>query len=164
MADEPHERKFLLSELAFNEIVRDMEVEFLIAIEQFQERCMKFRKGYYLLPENMKYVEFYHEYIRIGKFFHMTELTEGEWEAAKELVKQPETVILRKRRYVGHKDGYDLDVDQFFHPTKLFMLEVSSKDKPLKDFIPSWSVIKEVTDDPAYKNVNIAAGSLKESQ
>lgn len=158
---EPHERKFLVPQLQTGDICDEMENERLIVIEQFQEGPIKYRHGYYLFPEEMKYQNFYHMYMRIKDFFHFNEITEGEWEAAKELVKLPNTNILRKRRFSGQRDGYDLDLDIFFYPTKFCMLEVSSKEKPLEDFTPFWPDFKEVTGDPNYSNVNIAAGSLE---
>lgn len=70
-------------------------------------------------------------------------------------------VIVKSR--TRYKSGdYIIEIDEFLKPAEFTMVEVSTHNGSLQEYIPEETFI-EVTDNPIYSNKNIANGSIKKS-
>ena len=79
-----------------------------------------------------------------------------------EFVKNLNNSIIIKKRTKYRDNKYIVEVDEFFKPTEFTMIEVSSDNDSLEDYILLKSFI-EVTGNPKYENRNIINGSIKKS-
>jgi len=154
---EPHERKFLITELQRIELTNRSVFIKDIEIEQFHKDEYKYRHAEeWWLDENRKPVtkEYRVRYNRIGNNLYKHEITEDEW---KEL--SAGHALINKDRSCRKDDEWDYDIDVFYEPKNFIMVEVSREGKNCMDFKAplGW---KEVTEDPKYKNSNIEKGSL----
>lgn len=69
----------------------------------------------------------------------------------------PALVPIRKTRHVFEYAGRTLELDVFAAPPELVLLEVEIDDPAeMPDLPPALAVVREVSDDPAYFNVNLA--------
>lgn len=70
-------------------------------------------------------------------------------------------VIVKNR--TKYKSGeYTVEIDEFLKPAEFTMVEVSTENGNLQDYVPEKTFI-EVTDNPIYANKNISNGSIKKS-
>ena len=68
-----------------------------------------------------------------------------------------------KKERKKYKDNiYTIEIDQFYEPVYMTMIEVSTDSGDLQNYKPEKSFI-EVTNNPIYQNENIQNGSIKKS-
>lgn len=71
--------------------------------------------------------------------------------------RDPKSTCISKQRNIYHYNGHKFEVDRFNWPKRLLMVEVELSDINEEIDFPEWMIIdREVTDDPAYSNHNIA--------
>lgn len=71
--------------------------------------------------------------------------------------RDPKSTCISKQRNIYHYNGHKFEVDRFNWPKRFLMVEVELSDINEEIDFPEWMIIdREVTDDPAYSNHNIA--------
>lgn len=119
-------------------------------IEQFFIGEVKYRK--YIFEDNTCR---YTRNIKNGKITNVTEITETVYNEALKIVNK---ILIKTREYYSF-DGFDIDVD-YIKCANIIIVEVSSKTRDLKDYIPCRGMI-DVTNNSKFKNINIFNNSIK---
>ena len=114
--------------------------------------------------ENYKYREFKQEDIKYTKSQKDNETTIVEEISREEFLKKfnPNTVIVKQRKKYRDKK-YTIEIDEFFRPVKMTIIEVSSDTSRLEDYKQDETFI-EVTGNPIFQNENIIKGSIQKSE
>lgn len=123
--------------------------------------------------ENYKITQFYSGEYKYRKFETSNdikftrskkkgEITSVEEIQENEFLNNTRKQIIVKNRTRYKSGDYIIEIDEFLKPAEFTMVEVSTHNGKLQEYIPE-ETFMEVTDNPIYSNKNIANGSIKKS-
>lgn len=123
--------------------------------------------------ENYKITQFYSGEYKYRKFedLNETKFTRSKKQGDITIVEETEEneflrnmgkqiIVKNRTKYIF--GNYIIEIDDFLKPAEFTMIEVSTDNGNLQEYIPEKTFI-EVTDNPIYANKNIANGSIKKS-
>lgn len=150
-------------------LINNIERKFIPTKKEVLEEYLKTLKKieeYELIQtyqENIKY-RCYNDhnnfkYTRNIKMERVTDVIEIDKETFDKVLKKNKNKCIRKIRKYYLDGKFEIDIDYFYEPLNMVMIEVETNDVPLENYKPPKGFI-EVTGNPIYENLSIFYGSI----